>query len=47
MKESDAREYAATQEKELNIPVILPLEDGVEKLVPLFKKMIEKARVKA
>jgi uncharacterized NAD-dependent epimerase/dehydratase family protein len=45
MKESEAREYAATQEKELNIPVILPLEDGVDQLIPLFKKMIEKMRV--
>jgi uncharacterized NAD-dependent epimerase/dehydratase family protein len=45
MKEADAREYAAKQEKELNIPVILPLEDGVEKLVPLFKEMVEKAKV--
>ncbi|MBS1950478.1 MAG: Protein often near L-alanine-DL-glutamate epimerase (cell wall recycling) [Cytophagales bacterium] len=42
MKEAEAREWATTKENELGIPVILPLEDGVEKLVPLFEKMIKK-----
>ncbi len=42
MKEADARAYAAEQEKELGIPVILPLEDGVGRLVDIFKKMIGK-----
>ena len=42
MDQKDAREYAAQYEKDLNIPVILPLEDGVERLVPLFKQLIEK-----
>jgi uncharacterized NAD-dependent epimerase/dehydratase family protein len=42
MKEADARAYAAEQEKELGIPVILPLEDGVARLVEVFKKMIKK-----
>lgn len=36
----DAREYAIKTEKELGIPVILPLEDGVEVLIPMFEKMI-------
>jgi uncharacterized NAD-dependent epimerase/dehydratase family protein len=40
MKEADARTYAAEQERELGIPVLLPLEDGVERLVEVFKKMI-------
>jgi uncharacterized NAD-dependent epimerase/dehydratase family protein len=42
MKEADARTYAAEQERELGIPVLLPLEDGVERLVEVFKKMIKK-----
>jgi uncharacterized NAD-dependent epimerase/dehydratase family protein len=43
MTEKEAREYAAKYRKELGIPVILPLEDGVDQLVPLFKEMIEKS----
>ena len=43
MTEKDARDYASAKEKELGIPVILPLEDGVEKLVPLFIDMIDKS----
>jgi uncharacterized NAD-dependent epimerase/dehydratase family protein len=41
MAESDAREYARKQHQELGIPVILPLEDGVDALVPVFEKMIK------
>ena len=43
MTESDARNYAAKYEEQLGIPVILPLEDGVDKLIPIFKNMIEKS----
>ena len=43
MTEKEAREYAAAKEKELGIPVILPLEDGVERLVAIFKELIEKS----
>lgn len=43
MTEKDAREYAATKEKELGIPAILPLEDGVDRLVAIFKDMIDKS----
>ncbi len=43
MKETEARQYAATARKELGIPVILPLEDGVDELVPLFKQMIDES----
>ncbi|GHM99436.1 hypothetical protein WSM22_09260 [Cytophagales bacterium WSM2-2] len=46
MKEQEARTWAAEKEKALGIPVILPLEDGVEKLVPIFKKMIEDLKKK-
>ena len=45
MTESDAREYARQAQQKLNIPVILPLEDGVDSLVPVFKAMIRKATV--
>jgi uncharacterized NAD-dependent epimerase/dehydratase family protein len=47
MKETEAREVAAKYEKELGIPAILPLEDGVESLIPLFEKMIRKSLAKA
>ena len=43
MTEKDARDYARKYEKELGIPAILPLEDGVDKLIPIFKDMIEKS----
>jgi len=43
MTEQHAREYAAEKEKELGMPVILPLEDGVERLVAIFKDMIDKS----
>jgi uncharacterized NAD-dependent epimerase/dehydratase family protein len=43
MTEKEARDYAAEKEKELGIPVVLPLEDGVERLVAIFKDMIEKS----
>lgn len=45
MKEAEAREYARNAQKKLNLPVILPLEDGVESLVPIFEAMIKKTEV--
>lgn len=44
MKPEEARAYADQQEKELGIPVVLPLEEGLERLVPVFKTLIEKYR---
>lgn len=43
MTDLDARAYATQKEKELGIPVILPLEDGVDRLVAIFKDMIDKS----
>lgn len=43
MQEAEARAIAKKYEDELGIPVVLPLEDGVGRLVPLFKVMIEKS----
>jgi uncharacterized NAD-dependent epimerase/dehydratase family protein len=43
MNETEAHEYAVKKEKELGIPVILPLEDGVSRLVAIFKDMIDKS----
>ena len=43
MTEKEARDFAAAKEKELGMPVILPLEDGVTRLIPIFKDMIEKS----
>ena len=43
MNLKDAREYAEQGRKDLGIPVILPLEDGVEELLPLFKEMIDES----
>ena len=47
MDEGEAREYARKAQQQLNIPVILPLEDGVETLVPIFEAMIKKSAVTA
>jgi uncharacterized NAD-dependent epimerase/dehydratase family protein len=44
MKTEEARAIAAQYEKELGIPAVLPLEDGLEKLVPIFEKMIKEAK---
>ncbi len=44
MTEEDARKYAETYQKELGIPAILPLEDGVDSLVPLFEKLIKESK---
>lgn len=43
MTEKEARDYATQKEKELGIPVVLPLEDGVDRLVEIFKDMIDKS----
>lgn len=45
MEEAEAREYARMYQQKLNLPVILPLEDGVQSLVPLFEAMIKKTTV--
>lgn len=44
MTVEEAREYAASHEKQLGIPVILPLEDGVDTLVPVFEALIDESR---
>ncbi|HCM77240.1 MAG TPA: DUF1611 domain-containing protein [Cytophagales bacterium] len=44
MEQKDARDYASRYQKELGIPCILPLEDGVDALVPVFEAMIEKSK---
>lgn len=44
MTEAEAREAAKKYEAELGIPAILPLEDGLERLVPIFEKMIKEAK---
>ena len=41
MTTAEAREYASAYEKELNIPAVLPLEDGVERLILIFEKLIK------
>lgn len=45
MEVADAREYARKAQEKLRMPVVLPLEDGVESLVPIFEAMIKKAEV--
>jgi len=47
MTESEARAAAVKHQNELGIPVILPLEDGVEGLIPIFEGMIRKSLAKA
>lgn len=45
MPQADARVYARAAELELSIPVVLPLHDGVGRLVPVFEEMIKKSVV--
>lgn len=40
MTPAAARDYATEKEAALGIPVILPLEDGVDRLVAVFREMI-------
>ena len=47
MDQADARAYARDAQEKLKIPVVLPLEDGVQSLVPLFEAMIKKVVVTA
>ena len=47
LREDEAREYARKVQEKLKIPVVLPLEDGVDALVPLFDAMIGKSSVNA
>jgi uncharacterized NAD-dependent epimerase/dehydratase family protein len=39
-----ARGYAEQYKKELGIPSILPLEDGVDALIPIFEELIKKSK---
>jgi uncharacterized NAD-dependent epimerase/dehydratase family protein len=41
MSKDDARKYAEAYQQSLGIPVVLPLEDGLDTLVPVLKKIIE------
>lgn len=47
MTEQEARNSAMKYQEELGIPVILPLEDGVDSLVPVFEAMIKKSLARA
>lgn len=44
MKTEEARSYARQMEEKLGIPVVLPLEDGVDSLVPVFEKLIRESK---
>jgi uncharacterized NAD-dependent epimerase/dehydratase family protein len=46
MTTEQARNFAASWHKELNIPVVLPLEDSVQELVPIFSRMITDSKNK-
>jgi uncharacterized NAD-dependent epimerase/dehydratase family protein len=46
MTTKEARKTAKKYEKQLDIPVILPLEDGVDALVKVFEKVIKKKKKK-
>jgi uncharacterized NAD-dependent epimerase/dehydratase family protein len=44
MSEHEARAAAKKYQDELNLPAILPLEDSVQSLVPIFEAMIKKSK---
>lgn len=41
MSLDDAKAYAKEYQQKLNIPVVLPLEEGVDQLVPVFEQLIK------
>jgi uncharacterized NAD-dependent epimerase/dehydratase family protein len=41
MTEAEGKEAATKYEAELGIPAVLPLEEGLDRLVPIFEKMIK------
>ena len=47
MTEQEVRTAALKYHEELGIPVVLPLEDGVDALVPVFEKLIKKSLAQA
>jgi uncharacterized NAD-dependent epimerase/dehydratase family protein len=47
LKAEEARKVATDYENQLQIPVVLPLEDGVERLIPLFETLIRKSKSEA
>jgi uncharacterized NAD-dependent epimerase/dehydratase family protein len=47
MTTDEARAAAEKYAQELDIPVVLPLEDGVKSLVPVFESLISKSLAKA
>lgn len=47
LKAGEARKVAADYENQLQIPVVLPLEDGVDRLIPLFESLIRKSKSEA
>lgn len=40
----EAKKVAAEYEKELGIPAVLPLEEGLDRLVPIFEKLIRESK---
>lgn len=47
MTEPDVRSAALKYQEQLGIPVVLPLEDGVDALVPVFENLIRKSLAQA
>lgn len=46
LNNEEARQYAKEYEAELKIPAVLPLEDGLDRLVPLLEELIKKSKAK-
>jgi len=46
LNKEDARQYAKEYEAELKIPAVLPLEDGLDRLVPLLEELIKESKAK-
>jgi uncharacterized NAD-dependent epimerase/dehydratase family protein len=42
LTKDEIRRYAAQTENELNIPVVLPLEEGMQRLIPVFENLINR-----
>lgn len=45
LKAEEAQAWASRMEQELKVPVVLPLEEGVQRLVPVFADLINKNKM--
>jgi hypothetical protein len=46
MSVEDAQDWSVTTSQKLGIPVVLPFDESVRKLIPVFEKLISSSKLK-